>query len=135
MTSLESRTTDKTQSVSTWSMAKHALSNALFQHESHTFRGTSIRLNDEVREYLLQNADVLTVAQLRKTVRSRYNLFLEDSQVRYFLKSKNVQASESRAGRESGIGNALDEPSFRLCWYSKTRTLLHRAVPVCQVPV
>jgi hypothetical protein len=98
----------------TWTMAKHALSKASFQHENHPFRGTSIRLNDEVREYLLQNAEVLTVAQLRKTVQSRYKLFLEDSQVRYFLRSNKVHASESRAGRESGSGNALDTMKFLL---------------------
>jgi hypothetical protein len=32
---------------------------------------------------LLQNTDDLTVSQLRKTVRTRYGVSLEDSQVRY----------------------------------------------------
>jgi hypothetical protein len=98
----------------TWTMANHGLSKASFQHERHPFRGTSTMLNDEVRTYLLQNAEDLTVTQLRRTVRARYSVFLEDSQVRYFLRSNNVHASESRAGRESGSGNALDTMKFLL---------------------
>ena len=54
------------------------------------------------------------MTQLRRTVRARCSAFLEDSQVRYFLRSKNVHASKSRAGRDSGTGNALDTIQFLL---------------------
>lgn len=100
-----------------WSMSQHGLAKFNFHHSQHTFRGCRTIISDEVRQFLLANGDSTPIPALVKTIRRSFHVSLDRSQVRYFLKTKEMRPppADGGGGRgESGSGNALQTIRFLL---------------------
>ena len=99
-----------------WSMSQHALAKFNFHHSQHTLRGTSTMISDEVRQFLVANGDSTPIPELVKTIRRSYHVSLDRSQVRYFLKTREMCPPPAEGGGrcESGGGNAMQTIRFLL---------------------
>jgi hypothetical protein len=92
-----------------WSMSQHGLAKFNFRHCQHTFRATSTMISEEVRQYLVANGDSTAIPELVKSIRRSFHVSLDRSQVRYFLKTREMHPPPAEGGGrgESGSGNAM----------------------------